>query len=336
MVTQHNPQAADALLALDDDAVLAFDEERASDLELRALDRDFLAIRIRGPERLDLQTRDELPLLLLSRTTGLRDWQVTPQRNAVLVSVDQSTGTVRTAWAFPTHKRINVERMQRSLREGDLPEPEDADSVMVTAQRLAVRQALDLPWTAGEHCLTLIRYDWPSNTVRVRLEAQPVKPVAPYPLEDARRLASGTDASRAGFERDGQTPELEGAGAMLRVPDSARAEDSRFVVRGALRLPAPAGCIVARGDAEDSRLPAVVLRAALLLVKRDELSPVRAELEVPVFSEAAVAPGDEVDGCFAVDLYALGLRQQLLEGDTQLYLVAGSHVAGPYPVRAQP
>ena len=334
MPTQDDAQLVDVLRALDDDALFSFDDELAAGLERQVLRMELQGIRIRAPEHLDVRTQTQLPVLLLSKCTGLRDWQVNPRRNAVLVGVDGGTGTVRAGWAFPTHKRINTERMQRSLEQADEPGPEDAASVMVSAQLLTGREALDLPWTAGEHSLTLIRYDWRSNTVRVRLVDRIEAQAAGYPAENARKLVSNEVPAR--FQRDEHTPSVEGTGAALSAPSRAEARASGFVVRGVMRLLIPAGCIVAHDEMDGARLPGAVLRGAILLIKRDELSPVQVEVEIPIFTRGKVMPGDEVEGCFTLDLYALGLREQLLRGDTLLYLVAGDHVSAPSSVEVRP
>lgn len=334
MVPQHNPQAADALLTLDDDALLAFDDEQAVSLGLRALRLDFLGIRIQGPARLDIDAHEELPILLLSRTTALRNWQVEPRRNMVLVGVDRGTGIVRTAWAFPTHKRINVESIPRSMR-GNTPGPEASQDLSAKARILKGREALDLPWVASELSFTVICYDWVSNTARTALVSRYEEPLAPHPEEEARSLVEELGDRLEWFRRGADSPALAGQGAVLKVPSSASAEAPEFLVRGTLRIPVPAGCIVASGGAEEG-LPEVVLRVTLLLVKRDELSPGQVELELPVFTGRKVAPGDEVEGFFALDLYALGAREQLLDGDTLLYLIAGDHVVGPYAVEVRP
>lgn len=334
---QSDPERADGLLKLSDSELLAFDERQASDLKLRALEVDFLGIRLRGPARVDTGTQAELRLLLLSKTTGLRSWQVNADRNAVLVGVDGATGAVRSGWAHPTHKRLNVDMLPRSRAVDEAPGPEDAESLMVTAEILAARQILQPTWSDGELDLTLISYDWVSNTVRVQLRSgsSPAAGVAPFPAQRVRALIEAMGEPQVWAHRREGTPTLTGPGAALAVPGVARADVESFIVQGALRMPVPAGCIVEPSATGAAEHVTAVLRASLLVVRLDEMYPARIDLEIPVVTGDLLSPGEDVEGCFAIDLRVAPVWPVLLGGDALVYLVAGQHLAGPYAVAVE-
>lgn len=318
----------DALLAKAVAEVDTLDADARVPLELQLLDVDFQGVRLRAPERVDVNTREDLPLLQARRATGLRDWEVAVERNAVLVAVDLERGSVLHGWVFRPRKRYNPDSLGRS-RQGQ-PPSEDGSSIHARLNVLDARRLTGLPWQAGRYVFTFISWDWASNTVKVDLTEGVAPPRKPEPLspeesggllEDWRAMAGSVSPvpGDAGPRVDGVS---------LTVPERLR-KGTGAVIQGTLRMRIPPGMVVG-GAAAEGR-PAAFLPVGVLLLRKDELDPPMITAAVPL-PASSVRAGDEA----AVVRFSLDLSKvagdALLPGEHLLYLVAGPFIHGPHRV----
>ena len=170
----------------------------------------------------------------------------------------------------------------------------------------------DRSWLPGKVAVTVIEYDWVSNTVVTEIRDARVTPaevnaMAPSPF---LRVPQGAP------------PDCGSRGAGLSIPAVVGPTDP-IPVTVALRLPHPAVVAVPAPHPPGS----VVLPCSLLLLKLDEAA-VLANLLIPVAAQPAV-PGFEAVASF--DLRD-SVHTRNLAGTYQVYLVAGALVAGPYPM----
>jgi hypothetical protein len=340
-------ELADKFLALPEERYFDYDSELEESLTERLADEDsFYGLLLGAPPRIDLARRKELPLLLLARTSGQRDWEVRFTRNATLIAVDLDEGTIRRRHAFQSSKRRTPAQTPGSM-QGPPPNGDEARSVSSYAELLGARSLLGLPWHAARYALTVIDYDWVSNTVVTRLEVREGWPTEPlfFPAERAAELGAragaGTTASDElpAFVRSTASPKLDAEGIAISVPAEVKPGAGRIPVLGTLRVKLPPGAIVAFPASEKpavelassrlEQLPRAVLRTTLLLVRKDVVDPPRVDLEVPVFQKEPVKEGDPANAYFAIDL-ARHVPEPLSPGEYLVYAIVGPYLAGPH------
>jgi hypothetical protein len=322
----------DALLAKAGAALDTLDDDARVPLELQLLKMDFQGGRLWAPERVDVSARQELPLLQARRATGLRDWEVALERNAILVAVDLERGGVFYGWAFRPRKRYNRDSLERS-RQGP-PPSEEQPSVSARLSVLDARKLTGLPWQAGRYAFTFISWDWVSNTVKVDLTegAAPPRKAEPLSPEESGRLLEDwrTMAGSVSPAPDDAGPRADGVS--LTVPARFR-KGTRAVIQGTLRMRVPPG-LVAGGAGTEGR-PAAFLPFGVLLMTRDELEPPLLSVAVPL-PASSVRTGDEASVVrFSLDLGKVA-ADALPPGEHLLYLVAGPYIDGPHRVEVLP
>lgn len=314
---QRYPEHADALLqALSDKTLHHFDDKASSDLAMAAILRGYQGVRVRAPAQVDLAAQDELPVIQLRSSTTLRAWEVLPRRNTALVAVDAASGAVRCGGCYPSAKR---EVPTRSQDPATRPTSEDGPSPMADADALPARDLLKLPWRAGALHLTVLYYDWPSNTVTARLGAGAAPP-APLSAAESLSAAKLPAALPAGITVLSSARASGGADTSITV-GASKPDPRHLWISGEVKLPLPAGGVVATPGGG----VAGVVRGALLFLRRDSPTPAQVDLAIPVPGAAALPAGVPVQARFAVDLGPAALRP----GETLLYLVVGPAIAGP-------
>ena len=337
---QDNPHAADQILSLSREAYFDLDVDSEQRMLEEIVKAGAAGIRIGALSEIDPTADSELPVLYLRHTTGLRDWQVEFERNSQLVAVDLSSGEVRNNWAFPTPKRFSLSQLDSS-REGDAPTGIAAGATNTRIYHLDARNILNLDWDSGQWALTMVNYDWRSNTVLTRLssdDADDGEHMSGTSLAEARSLVELLGAAGISrFEKKPESPALDDEGAVLAGPAQVDPSDTSALLRGSLRTHLPSSAIVDAVDgAGDGGIPAAVLSAALLVIKRDELRASRIDLAIPVFSAEPLKTGDVVDAWFELDLADTDLLATVAAGETMLYLVAGEHMSESLAINAEP
>ncbi len=347
MAAEPNPLVTAAQLP--EAALFDLQEEVRDDL----LERLLLTVKVEGmgllaPATVDVGQHKRLPLLWLLRTSGRRSWEVQLVRNSALVAVDLSSGAVTVRHAFAGPKLPALAQLPVS-RDGAVPERAQAASTRVDTRTLDARQIAKLPWRPGRMALTLLSYDWRTNTVLTELTGPPPGPAGPVgvprpevlEVAEANRAALRSAEAALRVERSEATPAgNEGPGAWMRVPPEAGAGANRIVVHGLARVAVPGAALLAgrppEPEARES-IPGAVLTLTVLVGGLDRPEPSQVVVRAPIFAKRVLKAGQLVEAAFSLDLQAT-LRQPLQpsEHPYQLWLVAGEHVGGPWPLTLQP
>lgn len=291
-------------------------------------------IALGGPSVADVDPEAGVPLLLLTRLTGTRTWEVSVRDNTRLVGVNLADGSAIVAHAFPSGRRRDAANRPKS-RAGAPPEAENAASISTDIHELDARRLLDLPATSGTWAFSVMCHDLvtrPAVVVELRGgEMGPATGSAGAPLELAWSLAAQARAADAApgtlprYSPGDETPALDGEGAALAGPSDVSSPTAPFVLHGVVRMPLPPRAIVSGGSPDAA---AAVLRATIVVARLDEATPTRVAVDIPVLAGADLQPGQVVEGWFSLDLTPL-LPSPLEPGQILSYLVAGAHVAGP-------
>jgi hypothetical protein len=317
-----------------------------NDVQLRLMSElsktSFKGIAIRAPRGIQLDDHSELPVILFSRSTGLRDWEVSFERNSTIVAVDLLSGRIFQGHAFASPKKRDFANADLSM-EGSRPDKTEAESISTGAEKLDVKVLLSLPWHPTRYAITVITHDWVSNTVIVELTSQSGRarrPLGYFSFERAVELNEMEKASSQRnilprFSRMPQSPALKAPGVALSVL-SQGGGPAVLSIYGAVKTAVPLSAIVefptlsGVGDREPAR-PAVVLTGALLIIQKDITQRPRIDVQIPVNTKQALEEGDLVEGFFGLNLSESLPRSSKL-GAGFVYFFLGEHFAGPYEI----
>jgi hypothetical protein len=315
-MTTLNERAA-PLLSLPDERYFDFDDALQTELQrsLSALTREKPTpspqadappgvLVLGAPRRVRPDEHNILPVLVGSVRTGLRDWQVNFNVNLQLFVRDVESGH-----AFVCKPLVNMRRGRLELRSGagDPPPLLEAQSLISAVSRVNLRERFPEAPAPGRYAVTAASSDWRSNTVQFVLEGEAVAP--------RREPAAPQPYLRYSLDRSNHPePKVE-------LPSESRAGEPLHL-RVAMSVGAGSG--VQAADSAQAMWPVNVL-----LVKLDERALVL-PLHVPVQPISAIAGAPRFTAAFDVDLTQASSTP--LSGQYQLYLDAGDHLLGPYPM----
>jgi len=329
------------LLALQDDEYFAFNDQSHSKLSAKLtdiLEENPLAVpptekisaerpplvAIGAPKAIEVDKQDEFPLLMAIRTTGLRDWRVDFDQNARILLVDLDTGVIRSERLVGSHKRGLTPLPSMSQER---PDELNAATVSIGLNKLrGLRKSLGIDWRPGRYAVTVIIYDWISNTVVVELKGKDEKRPARWPQE-ASSFLSSTSIMK-------ETPKIDVLGMSLSAPEEVDL-GAPVPIYGAVHIPFDKAIVAAckKSDSE-TKTPdkSWLLIASVILVKLDAEDPEQIGMVIPATVSGDPGSGQILQGYFSLDIRT-ALSGRNLSGKHQLYLVAGDKVAGPYPSR---
>ena len=345
---QENHEIAVNLLQFSDQDYFAFSgDKRKVILDKLLVMNQYQGALLGSPAQIDIEKQERLPLLWATRTSNLRSWQVVTLRNSSLVVVDLFTGKVTLQNAFFGPKKIDYQHEPKSA-EGSLDDVLAPKGATADCEVLDVRAIANIPWHAGRYAISLLMYDWLSNTVTVELQQngkllsaeqeqalQIPRTEALQLMQDYQRMATATFPA-FNFSPSAHTPKLQQQNLALTVSESVSRIKRRWFVEAAARLKLLPGNIVtaiesALASDVTQKIPYAVINLSLLVVQIDTPVPRQIAIQVPVFSAVPLKVGDEVDIAFHVDIKS-ALRSDLPPGQYQIYLVANDQIIGPYAI----
>ncbi len=310
--------------ALDDRALDAL-SRRLSELASRHVEAPENAAQARAmpallvaasPRRVAAEAVSQWPLLVGQQTSGWRAWTVSWRLNARVLIADLQSGQLATPLLEVSEKRQRAPApsMSRAV-------PNDFDAATVSTGVTHYRPFADLvaPDAAlpARYALTVIAFDWKSNTVVTTVSPRTGAPPQMLP----RRVASPTP---------GVVSAAASGAPLLTLKAPSRVEPGRpLQVTASLDLSVEEGAVIA-AVGSSSNVP-TLLAVNAVLIRRDADSPVVVPLWVPAQVQGPTGPGQRASATFSFDLNRLHDTTEL-RGLCQLYLVAGRHTLGPHPV----
>ena len=308
------------LLTLPDHDYFAFDEQRTLATQLRlaelfdagalpptATPEVPLFAALGAPRQLDLNRHSELPVLVALRYTGQREWEVHHQQNIWLLAVELNSGAAHIGRLFNPGKR---ELTPEPSKSSNPPDSIDAGAVYTSVQRIDLRRAIARDWQPGRLAVTVIFYDWKSNTAVVELQGEG-SVAKPLPLGQPSPFLTHIDPSLAPAMADGAAFAIQsGAGrsatAVTLAFDLSR--DNQLLIM-------------------DREKRALLLKATLLLLQLDDNRPLLIDVLTPASLLKSPSGESRLRGAVQLDLRAA--TERTLTGAYQVYLLAGDRVIGP-------
>lgn len=334
--------------ALPDAALLQRDEAAVAALPGQAALAGFQGVLIGAPRRVDARAGQALTALVLSGRSASRSRQLPWRDNAVLLAADVDRGQVFAGPAFvrdpskaPPDQPVGA-RPAEAATEAPAPSSDGPpEATSAGSAWLDVAGTLGLPRQTMRLALRLVYHDQVSNTVLVEQAGDGPEagatPMAEVQAVFARLAEAGQSAHRLPlYVRNPATPSaptgpglafvlgrIAPPGAALPLHAALRIELSRPMMIDPARVQGPAPAAFTRNGP-----PRALVRASVLLLRRNRNEPYLIPVEFPLWSERELRAGDLVDAAFSVDLAAL-LPAAALEPGAQVYLLAGRHLAGP-------
>lgn len=337
-----------AMGQLNDGVFAARDDASVEPWEEHALSLGFNGLLLAAPKRVDLDAGTPLNALVLSADRVARQKALPWRANAVIVATDLDSGRVFAADAFvvdpgksppdgkaaapplpPLPAPLSADARNRPGGGG----PRSAGTVWID-----VLPRLALPPGAQRLALHVLHFDQASNAALTTLVrgggAAPAGMAAltAQQLVDRIRGAGTAPHGLPKFYKVAETPALNAAGAAFTLTrHEAVAGEAPLPMHGAMRLPATTQTLVRPAPEGSPPVPtpgpvAAVLRCMVLVVAANQNRPWQIPLDIPIWSDKPLAPGDMIEAAFSVDLAATLPKAA---GTYQVYLVAGQHLIGP-------
>lgn len=262
-----------------------------------------ISLACAAPSHADLQRHTTLPLLIMLHSNGMREWLVNSGTNMLVTACDLETGAVWFIRPMDSDKRMEDRGLSS---DAPMPDPFDAATIGSGIEQIDLL-SFGLTRDTTQLALSVIDFDVRSNTVTIAISGDDRPPRA-VPVAVATPFVQPQV-----FDGPADRPSCA-----LRLSSEDAGASGHLLLRGDVRVPAPRYAPLSRaGDGP-------LLPVTLLFVQRDRRAVEAVNLRVPVQPAAGM-----LEGGFSLDLRDTGM---LGFGRTQLYLVAGSEVAGPYPV----
>ncbi len=328
------------LLNLADAEFFREDPSLLTQREFQLVDIDFWGVVVNAPSRISTDRHDKLPLVIATRYSGERGWDVRLKNNAILVGTNLQDGTVHFAKAFVSERELASRLLGEKAPRG--PRPSGLPIRSASIRTVDIRRRLNMKWGTGTWALGVINYDWPSNAVFVELkgheparysEARPVSPSPNLTEAGSCKLSKrGGDAFPC-YLRTSKTPALPKSGISFTAEPRMVQEEQRLYVFGAFTVPVrdfhlPKQKIIHQyPDGRQKNVTAVIsVTMAVLGLDWDE--PVRFDWAVPVYG-TRLDIGMSARGCFAIDALAGREVNLLSAGKYVSYIVMDGRIFGP-------
>ncbi len=358
-VTPMDPKTTlrDKLAALTDTQILQRQDAAVDALPAEAALAGVQGVLLAAPRRVEAAHLGDWSALVLSAGTASRQARVPWHTHAMLVATDVDRGTVFAAPAFGRDPSKSPElpgesdpsqgaAVPRSASPAPaaqaIPPPPEASSAGTAW--VNVSTVLSLPRRPMQLALRLVYFDQVSNTVLVQQvgdgAAAGPTPMAEVQAVFARLAAAGQSVHRLPlFARHAATPAAPAEPGIALTLGRSGAPGSPLPLHAALRLemsrPMTIDPVRLQGQAPAAFVrngpPKALMRASVLLLRPNYEQPYVIPVEFPVWSERELRAGEAVDAAFSIDLAAL-LPPAALQAGSQVYVLAGRHIAGPVAV----
>jgi hypothetical protein len=287
-------------------------EAMKSEIDFKILDVEWEGEYVAAPEVVDA-SQPYIPIIVLTRRSSLREWEVRLKKNAYVIAEDLDRGEIWIrALEKPPTKRL------KPLPDVKGRKPEREEGHIAGSTWFLVGDSRPDPLPQGEYVVTLITYDHISNQRHIKKlgspkSIDPATVVAQWPWDrwsDTKPYAVAS-ASPSVLGNEGIAVAVSGAKTGRKLAGSliAKARPVHLI------LPDPKRAAHAGIQAG--------IHVDLLLFTLD-LPPKVVRIDVPILGSSPIKAGDEMKGYFN-----LPFPFEPSAEDRMLYAVAGGNVIGP-------
>lgn len=339
------PQDVSArLLNLKDELFFACPDGKISEQEDLLIDLfDFNGVSINGPEIITQAQSEKFPVLAAFRNSVHRNYISDRNHNCTIVLTDMDTEAVHCYQAFHLEK----EPVKQPV---DLKDPALKTSFSAKIVQFDLKKMIDFNWHGGTYAISVISFDFASNSIKVDLQDKPPRehPARPHLYPEPNPLSAIQEnklffgkkykAAFPSYERLDvvKTPTHQGIDFIIK-PDtlSEKKPAKNPILYGSFLVPSkplylPEKTIeIDLADGNARKIQAVVPMTALFMRNNQSIPAYQLDMGIPVYSDHPLKPGGLMVGQFAVDLIQEGMG---LDSDKYLcYIVLGGVLYGPQP-----
>jgi len=307
-----------------------------SSREDKLLDMDYMGIAINGPQKVLCDKQETVPIIMAMRVSGDRGWEVNLSKNCFIVATNRNSGDVRIAKAFFDPKeRIILE--DESLVKGPKPPGLPIASAQLTA--IDVRKRIPEIWETGLWSVSVIYYDWLSNSIDLHLTGNDTLP-APVAANqvDPEPNCADTNALPC-YIPTSKTPETPDSGVAFSLAFYKNRGKNCFKVAAAFSLiptdfHKPAGTIVHQYTNGIHKRVTAIIPVTFIMLTLDLKAFVQYDWNVPVY-DAPIKKGVPVKGSFAIDILSSENVQTIKSGTFVCYIAMDGRMYGPKTLQVQ-
>ncbi|GEM_PF-6625855 len=332
VASQKTVQNMQDIITIEKDDYFNFSDELKYKLTEKVSDTEFQGIGINMPSKIDIQKYKSLPLIAVSRKTGLRGWMVNFGDNCILAALSLKTGAIFTGQGFytPRGKRPVVSKKI-------LPKPDrsNAEAIHSGTYYFDLKEALNIPWKSDIFAVTIFYFDWLSNTVLVELIDKDEKNASISIIPPKSILSSLSDFST--YNKTLFSPSLSQIGADFRLNATSFHQGSNFPLYASFKIKSSFNYIIPtdfwknikeEGKSIEKILPEAIVPATVALIGKKWKVPLLLNYRIPVYADSSIKVGDVIEGYLDVDISA-DIKGPLECGDYCIYFFVDQYVSGP-------
>ena len=299
-------------------------EEKEDSLIYQLLDFErFDSLLLNAPLHIDISKEDAFPLMKIIQNDDFREWQVQESRNLVVVAYNLLTGKV----IAKTARKDEKKRIYPPKNERDGPFPEDISitGYNTGCEIINIKHSLNIPWHPSKYRITILCFDWVSNTVDVVLHDKDKQPKINLvlPQSNDRKVDALLSATKNAGKGD----------VTFSVPEKCNADPQNFFIQGNFTIP-----VTAHNVTELDKKKSVIIPVWLMIVEKniDQGSAILAKWFITAHPTENTTEQATAEGIFKFSLPELlpGITEDpLAPNDYCCYVVINGHVFGPEKCR---
>lgn len=291
----------ETLPKLSDENFFGLSKQQINQIEAKLSQTSFEGIVARTPIKVDIATRQTLPVLIFRNTSSLRNWEVSPELNTHIVVSYFDNGTIYIGSAYEEQRKLQSAQYGKSM-SGDRPNDENAKNLAAKVDVLDLRSLLRLPWQPANLAIYVIYYDWVSNALMTKLQSA------------NKEIFSGSSSVNGGIS--------------LSIPEKVL-EGKDIPVLGLVQMPADSIVLDKNGGPNVS--------GKLVVFELDRKEPFQVDVNIslsnPVIGESPSPQNQMIRGSFNFDLRQ---KMALTSGTYVVYLFVREYMVGPKKLIVEP
>jgi len=235
-----------SITKLKDTEYFTLTDAQASKLENKLIELGrFDTLLLNAPTSIDVSNYNTFPIMEISQYDQARTWHVHPGRNLVVFAHNLSTRRliVKTAKEKDFELRSYPPKDQYS---GPVPEDLDETTFITGVKIIDIKQSLDMPWEPAEYQITLVCFDWVSNTAKVILHNNGKQPIHNFNLPQPTDLKVDALLSKSDIEK----PEIT-----FSIPEKSDFETKNLSIQGKFKIPVTASDVLEIGKGKAVYIP---------------------------------------------------------------------------------
>jgi len=327
------------LLNLKNDDYFTCTDKKINELEKTVIRVfDFNGVVINGPELISQKNNEHFPVLVAFRNTCYRDYVSKRKQNCTIVLSDMSSEAVHCFKAFDLTKSPAGSKV-------DLNDPSLKTSYSAKIYNFDIKKIIDIEWHRGSYGVSVISYDFGSNSIMVKLEEKPLDEKIglphihpePNPLSCILEggLLSGKKYKKAfpSYERlnIAKPPTTTGINFLIKPNKSKKGNPvlyGSFTVQ-AKPLYIPKKTIeIDLAEGNTRKINTVVPMTLLVMQNNRSIPAYQLDMGIPFYSDNPVQSGQLIQGQFAIDILQ-ECQNRLEAGKYMAYIVFNGVLFGP-------